>query len=65
VAKEQGQDDGPSRVPTRSVRIPDELWNAAQEASVYREEASLSHVIRRMLSRYVRDTNKERTNTSR
>lgn len=56
--------DGPSRVPTRSVRIPDALWNAAQEASEYREEASLSHVIRRMLTRYVRDTNKERNNNT-
>ena len=39
----------------RVVRVPDELWDAAQ-AKARSENKQLSTVIRRMLSQYVRET---------
>lgn len=55
--------DGPSvapvpddydRIPLRTVRVPDELWQAAQRVAADRDEP-LSAVIRRCLERYVRN----------
>jgi predicted transcriptional regulator len=38
----------------RTVRIPDELWEAAQEAAEERGE-SVSDIIRRALEDYIRE----------
>lgn len=40
--------------PNRTVRVPDELWEAAGRVAEDRGE-SLAEVIRRALERYVRD----------
>ena len=41
------------KTPLRSVRIPDDLWQAAQTRAAERGE-SVSDVIRRALERYIR-----------
>lgn len=38
----------------RSIRVPDELWRAAQRVAADRGE-SLSDAVRRFLERYVRN----------
>jgi len=40
--------------PNRNIRIPDELWNAAQERAT-REDVNLSQLIRRYLRAYAED----------
>lgn len=40
--------------PVRNVRVPDELWHAAQAAAEERKE-TLTAVIQRALQRYVRE----------
>lgn len=40
--------------PTHSVRVSDELWEAARKVAADRDE-TLADVIRRALERYVRD----------
>jgi hypothetical protein len=42
-----------THTPPRSVRVPDDLWRAAQEKAARRGE-TLTDVIRRALERYVR-----------
>jgi hypothetical protein len=42
-----------THTPPRSVRVPDDLWRAAQEKAARRGE-TLTNVIRRALERYVR-----------
>lgn len=42
----------------RTIRVSDELWDEAQRACEWRREPSLSFVIRRMLHRYVEQTEK-------
>lgn len=49
-----------ARIPLRAVRIPDDLWEQAQEACTYREDPSVSAVIRRSLANYVASTNRKR-----
>lgn len=46
------------RIPIRTVRIPDELWDAAHAAVTQRGDRSLSKVIRRMLMGYIQNTPK-------
>lgn len=46
------------RSPLRSVRIDDDLWNAALEAAKANGEQGVSSVIRRDLLKYVRATAK-------
>lgn len=41
-------------VPLRAVRVPDELWQAAKRKAADREE-TVTDVILRALTRYVRD----------
>ncbi len=41
------------KTPNRVIRVPDDLWHAAQAKAAERGE-SLSEVIRRALARYVR-----------
>lgn len=43
--------DGYTRIPHRTIRIPDEEWRAAQEKARERGE-TLTDVIRRALKRY-------------
>jgi predicted transcriptional regulator len=40
------------REPLRAIRVPDELWHAAQAVAAERNE-SLAKVIREALARYV------------
>ncbi|GGO92584.1 hypothetical protein GCM10011584_29300 [Nocardioides phosphati] len=42
------------KTPNRVVRVPDELWRAAQRVAADRGE-TLAAVIRRALEKYVRD----------
>lgn len=49
-----------NRKPHRTIRVEDDLWQAAQEAARWRGEASLSNVVRRGLITYVRATEKKR-----
>lgn len=51
-------DDG--RIPGRSIRVPDDLWAKAQQACEWRGDSSLSAVIRRHLTAYVRATEKKK-----
>ena len=48
------------RVPLRAVRVPDDLWEQAQQACTYRKDPSLSAVIRRSLATYVASTERKR-----
>lgn len=41
------------KTPTRAVRIPDELWRAAQAKAADRDE-TVTDVVRRALERYIR-----------
>lgn len=41
------------RTPHRTIRVPDELWAAAQEVAAGKGE-TLSDVLRRSLERYVK-----------
>ena len=41
------------REPLRSIRVPDDIWEAAQKVAAERGE-SVSEVIRRALKRYAR-----------
>jgi len=40
------------KTPNRAIRVPDDLWRAAQEKAAEQGE-SLSEVIRKALARYV------------
>lgn len=51
-ARLQGVPNKP-RTPIRGVRVPDDLWAAAQEKAKERGE-SVSDVVRRALERYVK-----------
>lgn len=42
-----------THVPKRSIRVPDNLWAAAQEACERRGDGTLSDVVRRLLQEYV------------
>lgn len=53
-----GRGDG--RDPLRTLRVPDELWNAAKEAVRYRGDPSLSYILREALAQYVRATERRR-----
>lgn len=44
------------REPLRNVRVPDELWDDAKWAVALRGDASVSHIVRVALDRYVADT---------
>lgn len=46
------------RIPGRSVRIDDDLWAEGLEAVKWRGDPSLSWVLRRALTQYVRATKK-------
>lgn len=48
------------RIPGRSIRVEDDLWEQAQEACKWRGDQSLSAVIRRSLTAYVRATEKKK-----
>lgn len=48
------------KTPLRSVRVPDDLWHAAQSAAAENGEA-LSDVIRAALDQYVRRTSRKKT----
>ena len=41
------------KTPSRNVRVPDDLWHAAQAKAAERGE-TVSDVVRRALERYVR-----------
>lgn len=43
----------PTHTPSRSIRVPDELWRAAQEIATERGE-TVSEVVNRYLARYVK-----------
>lgn len=43
----------PEHTPARAVRVPDDLWRAAQDKAE-REGTTVSNVIRRALERYVK-----------
>ena len=49
------------REPLRNIRVPDDLWHAAQKAVEVRDDQSLSQVIRTFLARYVRETERRQT----
>jgi hypothetical protein len=51
------------KTPLRSVRVPDELWRAAQGAAEENGEA-ISDVIRAALDQYVRRTERQKRKTS-
>ena len=44
----------PLKMPTRSIKVGDELWDAAMQKATERQE-SLSAVIRDALKRYIED----------
>lgn len=44
-----------NREPKRSIRIGDDLWNAARRAVKRRGDGSISNVVRSKLTQYVRD----------
>lgn len=44
----------PDHTPRRTVRVPDELWEAAKRKASDKDE-TLTEVIIRALTRYVRD----------
>ncbi len=46
----------PEHTPRRTVRVPDDVWRAAQEKAERRGE-TLSDVIRRALERYAKRPN--------
>lgn len=46
----------PNRMPLHSIKCPTDLWEAAQEAARQRGDDSLSEVIRRHLTSYVKTT---------
>lgn len=46
------------RTPIRGIRVPDELWTAAQAAAATNDE-SVSDVVRRALEAYVKDDDGE------
>lgn len=50
--------------PTRAIRIPDDLWHAAQTAANQNGE-SVSTVIRGALTRYVKTTEQKKTRVTR
>lgn len=45
--------DRPKPIPHRTVRVPDDLWRAAQAKAAERGD-NLSEVIRQALTRYVK-----------
>lgn len=53
------------RLRGRSVRVEDELWEAAHEACRWRGDPNLSFVIRRFLVKYVKDTDQRKRNGER
>lgn len=48
-----------SRVRPRTIRVGDKLWDQAMAACELRGDPSLSYVLRRMLERYVKDTQRQ------
>lgn len=44
------------RIPGRSIRVPDDLWEATHKAAEWRGDPSVSAVIRKFLHTYVRQT---------
>lgn len=47
------------RTPIRGIRIPDELWEAAQQVAAERGE-TVSDEVRRALERYVKRAQREK-----
>jgi len=43
----------PNHTPPRSIRVPDELWKAAQDTALDRGE-TVSEAVNRFLARYVK-----------